>query len=96
LFSACYKKFKRQSEKTIREIISNSRKALLYLLKGSTYALPTPLDKIGIPSKIIMKHIDELRSDYLFYEDFFRKIEIAKKKEPKIGGGASLKLLEII
>ena len=77
---------KTNPKKVITETVTNPRKAFYYVLRGPTYALATSLDRIGIPSKIVMKYIDELRSDHLFYEGFFRRIETAKKKGPKIGG----------
>ena len=86
-FVNAIKSLRNNPKEVTTEIVSNPRKALYYLLKGPTHALATSLDKIGIPSKTIMKYIDKLRSDRLFYEDFFRRIETAKKKEQKIGGG---------
>jgi len=95
-FVNAIKSLRNNPKEVTTEIVSNPRKALYYLLKGPTHALATSLDKIGIPSKTIMKYIDKLRSDRLFYEDFFRRIETAKKKEQKIGGWMPLGLLEII
>lgn len=85
-----------RNPRVIARVIRDPKKYLFYLIQGSAGMYARDLIRLEVPAKIVMKYINELRSDKEFYTDLFTKIELAKNIDSRIGGYLPVDLLEVI